>query len=57
MTICTSVHTHWVVEFDRDPPKAIANRRKRGVDLADAGTVLHDEIAITIQDDSSDSPR
>ena len=42
------------MEFDRDPRKAIANRRKHGVDLADAGTVLHDEQAITIPDEGSD---
>ena len=42
------------MEFDWDPPKAIANRRKHGIDFADAGTVLHDEHAITIPDDSSD---
>jgi len=34
------------VEFDWDPPKASANRRKHGVDFADAGTVFHDERAI-----------
>ena len=42
------------VEFDWDPPKAIANRRKHGVDFADAGTVFHDERAITILDEDSD---
>ena len=42
------------MEFDWDPRKAIANRRKHGVDFADAGTVLHDEHAITISDNSSD---
>lgn len=36
-----------------DPAKAIANHRKHGIDFADAGTVLHDEHAITIPDDSS----
>ena len=42
------------MEFDWDPPKATTNRRKHGVDFADAGTVLHDEHAITIPDDSCD---
>jgi len=43
------------VELEWDPRKAIANRRKHGVDFADAGTVLHDEQAITIRDESSDA--
>ena len=42
------------MEFDWDPRKAILNRRKHGIDFADAGTVLHDEQAITIPDASSD---
>jgi len=42
------------VEFEWDQSKAIANLRKHGVDLADAGTVLHDERAITIADEGSD---
>jgi uncharacterized protein len=41
------------VELEWDPRKAAANLRKHGVDLADAGTVLHDERAITIADDAS----
>ena len=43
------------MELEWDPRKAIANRRKHGVDFADAGTVLHDEQAITIRDESSDA--
>jgi uncharacterized DUF497 family protein len=39
------------VDFDWDPEKARANLRKHGIDLADAATVLHDENAITIEDD------
>lgn len=42
------------MEFEWDPRKAIANLRKHGVDFADAGTVLHDEQAITIPDESSE---
>ena len=45
---------HWVVEFEWDPRKASANLRAHGVDFADAGTVFHDEQAITIADDGSD---
>lgn len=43
------------MELEWDPRKAIANLRKHGVDFADAGTVLHDEQAITIPDESSDA--
>ena len=43
------------MEFAWDPRKAIINLRKHGVDLADAGTVLHDEQAITIHDERSDN--
>jgi len=42
------------VEIEWDPPKATANLRKHGVDFADAGTVFHDEQAITITDESSE---
>ena len=41
------------MEFEWDPLKALANLRKHGVDFADAGMVLYDEQAITIQDASS----
>jgi len=41
------------VELDWDPRKAAINLRKHGVDFADAGTVLHDEQAITIPDEGS----
>ncbi len=37
-----------------DSRKAAENLHKHGVDFADAGTVLHDEQAITIPDESSD---
>ena len=40
-----------VVEFEWDPRKAVANRRKHGIDFADAATVLHDELAVTVFDD------
>ena len=42
------------MEFDWDPPKAIINRRRHGIDFADAGTVFHDDQAITIPDEGSD---
>lgn len=47
----------YVVECEWDGEKASANLRKHGVDFADAATVLHDEMAITIQDDSGQEPR
>lgn len=42
------------MEIEWDPPKAAVNLRKHGVDFAEAGTVLHDEQAITITDESSE---
>ena len=39
------------MEFDWDPRKAIINRRRHGIDFADAGTVFHDDRAITIPDE------
>lgn len=43
------------VEWDEG--KAEANRRKHGVDFADAATVLHDELALTIRDDTGEETR
>ena len=48
------MYIYLAVEFDWDPRKAVINLRKHGVDFADAGTVLHDEQAITIHDEGSD---
>ena len=42
------------MEFDWDPRKAIINRRRHGIDFADAGTVFHDDQAITIPDEGAD---
>ncbi len=42
------------VSFEWDPVKAMANRRKHGVDFADAATVLEDDLALTIRDDTRD---
>lgn len=42
------------MEFEWDARKAVANLHKHGVDFADAGTMLHDEQAITILDEGSD---
>ncbi len=43
------------IEWDRS--KAKANRRKHGVDFADAATVLADEMATTIRDDALNEDR
>jgi hypothetical protein len=45
------------VEVEWDGRKAAANRRKHGVDFADAVTALHDNMALTIRDESSDEER
>jgi uncharacterized DUF497 family protein len=45
------------VELEWDQRKADANFRKHGVDFADAGTVLHDDHAITIPDEESGEAR
>lgn len=45
------------MEVEWDERKAAVNRRKHGVDFADAATVLHDELALTIRDDEPDEDR
>jgi uncharacterized DUF497 family protein len=42
------------VELEWDAEKAASNLRNHGVDFADAATVLFDDMAITIMDDSED---
>ena len=37
--------------------KALANRRKHGVDFADAATALYDPLALTIRDDATTEER
>ena len=46
-------------DFEWDPRKASANRRKHGVDLADVTSVFEDEQALTVKDEISavDEPR
>jgi hypothetical protein len=39
---------NYLVDVEWDPRKAAANRRKHGVDFADASTALHDEWALTL---------
>lgn len=42
------------MELEWDGEKAASNLRSHGVDFADAATVLSDDMAITIIDDSED---
>jgi uncharacterized DUF497 family protein len=44
-----------VVQWDSE--KAAANLEKHGVDFADAATVLHDEMALTVEDHAEDEQR
>jgi uncharacterized DUF497 family protein len=46
-----------MVDVEWDGRKASANRKKHGVDFADAVTALHDELALTIRDESTDEER
>ena len=43
------------LEWDRH--KAVANRKKHGIDFADAVAILHDELAVTIRDEHFDEER
>lgn len=45
------------MDLEWDPKKAAANLLKHGIDFADAATVLHDDLAITILDDGGDEER
>jgi hypothetical protein len=45
------------VGVEWDPEKAAANLVKHGISFADAAVALHDEQALTIQDDSPTEPR
>src|SRR5262245_42842251 len=45
------------VECAWDPKKAAANLKNHSIDFADAATVLHDEMAITIVDPDHDEER
>jgi len=47
----------FTVDVEWDPEKADANLTKHGIDFADAVTVLHDELALTMRDDSSGEDR
>jgi uncharacterized protein len=48
------MHTILHTEYERDPKKAELNRRKHGVDSADAVLALEDEQGLTISDPFSD---
>ncbi len=51
MHITASVQLEW------DARKAAGNRRKHGVDFADAVAVLEDPLAVTIRDDAAGQER
>lgn len=42
------------MKFEWDPAKAASNRKKHGVDFADAVGVFEDELAITIEDNDAE---
>jgi uncharacterized DUF497 family protein len=46
-----------MADVEWDPEKAAVNVTKHSVDFADAATVLHDEAAITIRDESAGEER
>jgi hypothetical protein len=46
-----------VIGFEWDARKAASNRRKHGIDFADAATVLHDELAVTVADEQHGEER
>ena len=45
------------MNFEWDPTKAASNRKKHGVDFADAVGVFEDELAITIEDQDAERER
>ena len=45
------------MEFEWDARKAVSNLTKHGVDFADAVTVLDDDLAVTVRDDSAGEDR
>jgi uncharacterized protein len=45
------------VEFEWDPSKAASNLRKHGVRFAEAATVLEDDTALMMVDDTGDEER
>lgn len=45
------------MEFEWDPKKAEANRRKHGVEFVDAVMVFDDERAVTLLDEHPDEER
>ena len=45
------------MDYEWDAEKARANRRKHGIDFADAVTALSDPLALTIRDDYPNEER
>ncbi len=46
-----------VMDIEWDAAKAASNRKKHGVDFADAATALNDELSLTMPDEGSDEQR
>ena len=51
MYVCTYADD---VDVEWDDEKASSNLAKHGIDFADAVTVLYDDLAITVADDTAD---
>jgi hypothetical protein len=45
------------MEFEWDPEKAASNRKKHGIDFADAVGVLYDDFAFTISEEHPEEER
>lgn len=45
------------MKFEWHPDKAASNRKKHGVDFADAVGVFEDELAITVEDQDAEDER
>lgn len=46
-----------IVKYEWDSAKAASNRKKHGVDFADAVGVFEDELAITVEDEDAEERR
>ncbi len=53
--MCTNVHT--IMTYEWDWAKAETHVRKQGVSFADAVFALEDDMALTMEDDSTDGRR
>jgi uncharacterized DUF497 family protein len=51
------MYIRFALDFEWDRAKAEANLRKHGIDFADATSVLFDDLAVTLVDESADEER